>query len=148
MSLPSTEDLAVPKQASAGVHAARRSSPIDNIVGHRVRIFRTAKGLSQTALGTAIGVTFQQVQKYEKGVNRIGSGRLSQIAAILEVPVTEFFEESPKRSQGAKNKTLVTDLLAEPYAVEMLQAFSKLSRKDIRRAFVHLIEKAVAHSEG
>ena len=74
----------------------RRSSEADKIVGRNVRVYRLAKGLSQTQLGEQLGVTFQQVQKYENGTNRIGSGRLMQISRALEVPITAFFEGADK----------------------------------------------------
>ena len=78
----------------------RRSSadchPVDVHVGNRVRLRRSLLGMSQTALGTAVGLTFQQIQKYERGVNRIAASRLFEFAAVLDVPVTYFFDELPR----------------------------------------------------
>ena len=71
--------------------SVKRPDPVDVEVGHRIRIERLARGLSQTALANQLGVTFQQVQKYEKGVNRVGAGRLTKIAEVLGVPVGAFF---------------------------------------------------------
>ena len=71
--------------------SVKRPDPVDVEVGHRIRIERLARGLSQTALANQLGVTFQQVQKYEKGVNRVGAGRLTKIAEVLGVPVGSFF---------------------------------------------------------
>src|SRR5438132_520204 len=71
--------------------ATRKPDPIDIEVGQRIRIQRLASGMSQTDLGEQIGVTFQQVQKYEKGANRVGAERLTKIANVLEVPVESFF---------------------------------------------------------
>ena len=73
--------------------ARRGPDAVDKLVGRNIRILRLAKGLSQTELADALGVTFQQVQKYEKGTNRVGSGRLLKISAILGVKITDFFEE-------------------------------------------------------
>jgi len=73
----------------------QRATEVDAHVGQRIRQRRTQLGLSQTALGQALGVTFQQVQKYEKGVNRVGSSRLAQIAEVLQVPIESFFEGAP-----------------------------------------------------
>src|ERR1700727_2371498 len=71
---------------------SRGPQSLDKVVGRNVRVHRLAKGMSQTDLANELGITFQQIQKYEKGTNRVGSGRLFQIAALLEVPVTAFFE--------------------------------------------------------
>ena len=71
--------------------SVKRPDPVDVEVGHRIRIERLSRGLSQTALANQLGVTFQQVQKYEKGVNRVGAGRLTRIAEVLGVPVATFF---------------------------------------------------------
>jgi transcriptional regulator with XRE-family HTH domain len=118
----------------------RSATAIDKVVGQNIRIFRVAKQISQTELGTAIGVTFQQVQKYEKGVNRVGSGRLSEIADVLEVPLTRLFDGRVKRGNEAIPGPLVTDLLSGPYAVKMLQAFAKIPSQDLRRALLHLTQ--------
>ena len=73
----------------------QRATEVDAHVGQRIRQRRTQLGVSQTKLGQALGVTFQQVQKYEKGVNRVGSSRLAQIAEVLQVPIESFFEGAP-----------------------------------------------------
>jgi transcriptional regulator with XRE-family HTH domain len=73
----------------------QRATEVDVHVGQRIRQRRTQLGLSQTNLGQALGVTFQQVQKYEKGVNRVGSSRLAQLAEVLQVPIESFFEGAP-----------------------------------------------------
>jgi len=74
--------------------ATRKPDPVDIDVWQRIKIQRLAAGLSQTELGDFIGVTFQQVQKYEKGANRVGAGRLTQIAGSLKIPVNTFFEDT------------------------------------------------------
>ena len=75
--------------------AGKKPNPVDTHVGSRVRLRRMLLGMSQERLGESMGLTFQQVQKYEKGVNRIGASRLFQISKILDVPVQFFFEEAP-----------------------------------------------------
>ena len=97
--------------------SVRAPNPVDVHVGTRVRLRRTLLGMTQTGLGQAIGLTFQQVQKYERGVNRIGSSRLYDLARVLEVPVNFFFEAMPKElaaksgvaSRGASDGTQVFD---------------------------------------
>jgi len=119
-------------------------NPVDRLVGRNIRIFRLAKHMSQTELGQAIGVSFQQVQKYEKGVNRVGPGRLSQIADLLGVPVERFFREDGKAAGQGKAGPLVTDLLGEAYALRMLQAFAKISSRDVRRKLLMLAESLIS----
>jgi transcriptional regulator with XRE-family HTH domain len=118
---------------------SRSASGTDKLVGQNIRILRTAKRMSQTELAQAVGVTFQQVQKYEKGTNRVGAGRLSQIAAVLEVPVGRLFEDGAD-SAGLPGHAVVTDLLTGPYAVRLLQAFARISDVDLRRRLLRLVE--------
>lgn len=118
--------------------AKKRVEPVDRFVGQNIRIFRTAKGISQTVLGDAVGVTFQQIQKYENGMNRVGSSRLAKIAAFLEVPVSRFFDNGATASDGPVAGPLVTDLLSSPYAVQMLKAFADLPNDSMRRSLVSL----------
>ena len=117
---------------------AKTAQPIDQLVGTNVRIFRTAKGLSQQALGDAIGVTFQQIQKYEKGVNRIVSGRLAKIAEILEVPVANFFQAGVGARSVPRGGSRLTAVLSDPDAVELVLAFAKIPTRRLRRRVVDL----------
>ena len=119
---------------------AKRIEPVDKLVGQNIRIFRMAKGISQTELGNSVGVTFQQIQKYEKGANRVGSSRLARIAGILKVPISCFFDNSASGSDGPVAGPVVTDLLISPYAVQMLKAFAKLPSDKLRRSIVVLTE--------
>src|SRR5215472_3538663 len=101
--------------------AGRGGNPVDVLVGRNIRIHRLDRGLSQTDLGNHIGVTFQQVQKYENGVNRVGSGRLFKIAEALGVPVSGFFEGANySGDKSARNSPIA--MLAEPYALRLLKA--------------------------
>jgi transcriptional regulator with XRE-family HTH domain len=115
---------------------ARKPDPLDSVVGAKIRIFRTNRGLSQTALAEAIGVTFQQVQKYESGTNRVGAGRLSRIAVVLGVSIGQLFE-SP---DDAADPTSPFRLLAEPGALRLLKAFSRTSDPGVRRGITLLLE--------
>jgi transcriptional regulator with XRE-family HTH domain len=96
------------------------------------------RGLTQEGLGEKLGVTFQQIQKYEKGTNRVGSGRLYQIAALLEVPVTAFFEGGD--SPAALRNSSPFDLLADPVSLRMVQAFAEIADLKTRRAVLALVE--------
>ncbi len=114
--------------------------PVDRLVGQNIRIFRKAKGLSQTALGDGLGVTFQQIQKYENGVNRVGSGRLAKIAQVLDVPVSRFFHNRTTKADGDDGADAVTDLLSSPYALRMLKALSRISDSKVQLSLVSLTE--------
>jgi transcriptional regulator with XRE-family HTH domain len=114
---------------------------MDRIVGRNIRVHRLAKRLSQTELGEKLGVTFQQVQKYEKGTNRVGSGRLFQISTIFEVPVTSFFEDGGSPVSKAGESPL--ELLTDPYSLRLVKAFSELRNTETRQAVVTLLESMV-----
>jgi transcriptional regulator with XRE-family HTH domain len=116
---------------------ARTPDPLDVMVGARVRILRNHRGMSQGELAGKIGVTFQQVQKYEKGTNRVGASRLSRIAAVLGVSVGELFESSENKSAAAKSPLR---LLAERDALRVLKAFSRTTNPRVRRAITKLLE--------
>jgi len=122
--------------------ATRKPDPVDIEVGQRIKIQRLAAGLSQTELGENIGVTFQQVQKYEKGANRVGAGRLTQIARVLNIPVNAFFEgrETLDRvaQQGVESPL---SLITHPHAFRLLQAYSTLTDGELRRSIVELVER-------
>ena len=120
-------------------------NPIDRHVGARVRMRRLMLGMSQEKLADAIGITFQQVQKYEKGTNRMGSSRLQQIANVLQVPVTFFFEEVPGQSKlaGVKARApdFVSDFLAMPDGLALTKSFIQIKDARIRRGIVRLVEQ-------
>ncbi|MDV2988419.1 UNVERIFIED_CONTAM: helix-turn-helix transcriptional regulator [Methylobacteriaceae bacterium AG10] len=121
--------------------ASRRVTKQDRIVGERIQKLRRAKGLSLTALGQAVGITFQQIQKYENGVNRIGASRLSDIARILEVPVSTLLDD---------NNGDVVDQHVEAFgclrangAVELLRAFSAIDDDLMRREVLAIVRSLV-----
>lgn len=118
---------------------AKRSDPIDVRVGQRIRAYRLGKRMSQTNLGEKVGVTFQQIQKYESGANRLGSSRLKKVATILGVPVAALFGED----EGSPDETradLLTDLMSRPYAARLLQAFYGITDARKRIALLNLAE--------
>jgi transcriptional regulator with XRE-family HTH domain len=116
---------------------ARTPDPLDVLVGARIRILRKHRGMSQGRLAGKIGVTFQQVQKYEKGTNRVGASRLSRIASVLGVSVGELFESTENKSAAAKSPFR---LLAERDALRVLTAFSRTTNPRVRRAITKLLE--------
>jgi transcriptional regulator with XRE-family HTH domain len=119
----------------------------DKHVGSRVRMRRMMLEMSQTELGNSIGLTFQQVQKYEKGTNRIGAGRLHQIARILKVPVAFFFDGSPREAGAASDieqaplPTYVTDFLATSDGLALTKAFMQIKDATLRRRIVNLVQE-------
>jgi transcriptional regulator with XRE-family HTH domain len=107
-------------------------------VGHRVRTFRLQKGLSQEKLADQLGVTFQQVQKYEKGTNRIAAGRLQRIAEILELPITEFF--APNKGAGAAHGDAF-ELLDTATTLRLVRAYSRIGDPKVQQALVYFLEQ-------
>jgi transcriptional regulator with XRE-family HTH domain len=119
-------------------------NPMDKHVGGRVRMRRLMLGLSQEKVADALGLTFQQVQKYEKGTNRISASRLHQLASILQVPIPIFFDDAPQqsaRSQGkAASPNYVDDFLATHDGLTLTRAFMRIDSK-LRRRIVRLVEQ-------
>jgi transcriptional regulator with XRE-family HTH domain len=112
------------------------ADPVDIAVGARIRLLRKVRGLSQQALAEAAGVTFQQIQKYERGANRVSASMLSRIATTLQAPVSEMFGEV-NPTAGAIDE--VAALLAEPGALELLRAYSVLPRGATRATLVEFV---------
>jgi transcriptional regulator with XRE-family HTH domain len=121
------------------------------MVGAKIRVLRVSRGLSQSDLADQIGVTFQQVQKYEKGTNRIGAGRLHQISRILQVPISFFFEGSPREpgarpgaqgeTDGPPLPTYVSDFLATSDGLALTKAFMQIKDANLRRRIVGLVQE-------
>ena len=126
-------------------------NPIDKHVGSRVRMRRLMLDMSQTDVADALGLTFQQVQKYEKGTNRIGASRLQHISQILQVSVPFFFEGAPTASAGptakasadAPSPSYVADFLATSDGLSLVRAFMSIEDTKLRRAIVRLVEEIV-----
>ncbi len=130
----------------------KRPDPIDIHVGSRVRLRRMILSMSQEKLGDQMGLTFQQIQKYEKGVNRIGASRLFQLATILKVPVDFFFEEMPGHAQPAHDpigfserptETFIRDFLSSREGLELNRSFVQIKSNKARRAIIEMV-RAVA----
>jgi transcriptional regulator with XRE-family HTH domain len=117
----------------------RRRDAVDMLVGQNIRILRQDRGMSQTELGRKLDVTFQQVQKYENGTNRVGSGRLFKIASTFGVPITAFFDGAHETLNGNAGPSPVA-MLAEPFALRLLQAFCAVESMDLRRSLAELAE--------
>jgi len=113
-------------------------------VGQRIRARRMAKGMSQTELGNMLGVTFQQVQKYERGINRVGAGRLVRVAEALDVPISFFFGAT---DGGAVDTRAVLGFLDTAYSLRLLRAFSRIPQAPVQRALVELIESIAPAAE-
>ena len=114
--------------------------PIDRLVGQNIRVFRLSKGMTQTALGNALDITFQQIQKYENGSNRVGSGRLAQIAKTLDVPVARFFHNRTTETERDERRDSVSELLTSPYALRMLKALGRIPDRQTILSLVRLAE--------
>ena len=127
--------------------AGKKPNPVDAHVGSRVRLRRMLLGMSQERLGESMGLTFQQVQKYEKGVNRIGASRLFQISKILDVPVQFFFEEAPYAGDGSRapglaeqdSETFILEFLNSREGLELNRAFVKIGDAKVRKSVVDLV---------
>jgi transcriptional regulator with XRE-family HTH domain len=135
--------------------AKKAPNPTDKHVGSRVRMRRMMLAMSQEKLGDALGLTFQQVQKYEKGTNRIGASRLQQISHILQVPVSFFFEGAPSayptpKSDGmgeAPSPAYVSDFLATSDGLALTKAFMRIDDSKLRRRIVDLVEQIASREK-
>mgnify|MGYP001550316365 FL=1 len=131
----------------------KQASPIDVQVGTRVRLRRMLIGMSQEKLGEMLGLTFQQVQKYEKGVNRIGAGRLFQVAHILGVPIDYFYEGVNGMGEGAPgfaepggSSPPVMEFLSSGEGLQLSLAFMKIKDPKVRKRVLDLV-KSLADEE-
>lgn len=136
---------------------ARRPNPLDVHVGSRVRLRRMLLGMSQEKLGDQLGLTFQQVQKYEKGINRIGASRLFELAKTLGVSIDYFYEDAPHPTPGmaeeqqgysdTKAENPVFDFLSTREGLELNKAFVKITDARIRRSIVELVRSLSGDAE-
>ena len=133
--------------------AKKAPNPIDKHVGSRVRMRRMMLSMSQEKLGDALDLTFQQVQKYEKGTNRIGASRLQQISNILQVPVSFFFEGAPTTGEPtegmseAPSPAYVADFLATSEGLALTRAFTRIKDAQVRRRIVDLVSAMAGTDE-
>ncbi|WP_407177637.1 helix-turn-helix domain-containing protein [Bradyrhizobium sp. STM 3562] len=130
--------------------STKAPNPVDKYVGSRVRMRRIMLGMSQEKLGEALGLTFQQIQKYEKGTNRVGASRIQQIAEVLQVPVSFLFEGGPSSKGGSEaftdgaSPTYVSDFLATSEGLALTRAFTRIADSKLRRSIVDLVEQIAA----
>ena len=128
----------------------RKPNPMDIHVGSRVRLRRMVIGMSQEKLGETMGLTFQQIQKYEKGTNRIGASRLYQLSQILDVPVQFFFEDAPSAAWAvtrrmppafaeSRTEAFLLDFLNSRDGLELNRAFVKITDPKVRKRVVELV---------
>jgi transcriptional regulator with XRE-family HTH domain len=127
--------------------AREKPDPVDVHVGANIRLFRSAKGLSQTAVGDALGVTFQQIQKHERGANRVGPARLTKLSKLLGVPVSRFFEDHEGAMPSGTSK-VVDALLSQQFSMRLLKAFAALRNARTRLAVLHMIEALSEEKRG
>lgn len=128
-------------------------NPIDQHVGSRVRMRRAMLGMTQEKLGLALGLTFQQVQKYEKGTNRIGASRLQAMSKILEVPPSYFFEGASEilgdmSGFADGTRTFVPDLVTTAEGLQLNRAFAKIADPKIRKRLVELVVQIAESQSG
>jgi transcriptional regulator with XRE-family HTH domain len=128
--------------------AAKTPHPIDVHVGKRIRMWRTERKISRITLGEAIGLTDQQIQKYEKGTNRIGASRLQAICTVLEIPVSLLFEGAPGSSPGEGGMPQeVIDFMESPEGVRFVAAFRGITDRKMRRGIVRLAGRIADHMQ-
>jgi transcriptional regulator with XRE-family HTH domain len=132
----------------------KKPNPTDTHVGSRIRLRRNMLGMSQEKLGENLGITFQQVQKYEKGTNRVGASRLQAIANILGVPVAFFFEDLPGHDTGGNRgfaedsaATFALDFCTSAEGLQLNRAFVKITDLKVRRRIIELV-KSLAPEDG
>jgi transcriptional regulator with XRE-family HTH domain len=128
----------------------KQANPIDGQVGNRVRLRRMLIGMSQERLGELLGLTFQQVQKYEKGVNRIGAGRLFEVARILGVPIDYFYEGASTQIAGPSENEAsppVMEFVSSGEGLQLSLAFMKIKDPKLRKRVLDLV-KQMAEDEG
>ncbi len=127
----------------------KRPNPTDIYVGSRIRMRRKMLGLSQEKLGERLGITFQQIQKYEKGTNRVGASRLQAMSDALEVPVAYFFpESSPETAGGMKEEsaTYMMEFLSTSEGLDLTRAFTRILNPKVRRKLVELVRALAENS--
>jgi transcriptional regulator with XRE-family HTH domain len=121
----------------------RGPDQVDKHIGKRIRLRRLMLNLSQTDVADALGLTFQQIQKYEKGSNRLSAGRLLRVAILLEVPLTYFYQDAPGVSGLATKVAIpefVTDMLMTSSGIALARAFGKVQRTALRRRIINFVD--------
>ena len=130
----------------------RKTDPVDSHVGSRLRLRRTLMGMGQEKLGNSVGLTFQQIQKYERGLNRIGSSRLYQFCKVLDVPVSFFFDEMPgdmgsqPSSASQVQQATYDEDMSRRETLELVRAYYRIDNRNTRKRIYELV-KAVGAGE-
>ena len=123
---------------------AKTPDPLDVMVGAKIRIFRIHRGMSQSDLAGKVGVAFQQVQKYEKGMNRISASRLQQASHILHVSAPFFFDGAPgghKMGKEAPSPAYVNEFVSSEDGLRLIKAFARIARPAVRHRIVNLVQE-------
>jgi transcriptional regulator with XRE-family HTH domain len=148
------------EEAPAAVEKESRPNPIDVHVGTRIRLRRTLLGMSQERLGEALGLTFQQVQKYERGANRVGASRLYDLSRVLDVPISFFYDDMPggEGAPRAASRTLTgfadaqdafgDDTMNRRETLELVRAYNRITDAGVRKRVFDLIKSLVPDSTG
>lgn len=154
--LEQPKDGAAPQRSTRGRMPSGKPNPVDVHVGARVRLRRTLLGLSQEKLGEAIGLTFQQVQKYERGANRIGASRLWDLSRVLDCPMSFFFEEMDDRTAQSSPRNLSGDSrdleprdddpMTKRETLELVRAYYRINDYHVRRR-IYELAKSLASSD-
>jgi transcriptional regulator with XRE-family HTH domain len=118
----------------------RRPTSADVQIGESIRVHRLIMGMSQSDLARRLGVSFQQVQKYEKGVNRVGAGRLPQIARIFDIPISALFDANADASRGVSAATAPAKLIPDRNTLKLLTAFGGIAHRKIRHSLAELVD--------
>ena len=156
------EGKGMPSDESSGrVEKDGRPSPIDVHVGSRIRLRRTLLGMSQERLGDALGLTFQQIQKYERGVNRVGASRLFDLSRVLDVPISFFFDDMPETLSGAhggsaqprraagfaeSQEGFGDEQMGRRETLELVRAYYRITDPAVRKRVFELIKSLVPES--
>lgn len=129
-------------RARSRVVGEKTTSPVDKHVGSRVRMRRLMLAMSQEKLGNALGLSFQQVQKYEKGMNRIGASRLQQIGEVLQVPVSFFFEDTSASAPHGPDyfQAQIAEFVSSPEGLRFIAAFERIKSPALRREIVSFVK--------
>lgn len=132
----------------------KKPNPIDIHVGSRIRLRRNMLTMSQEKLGENLGITFQQIQKYEKGTNRVGASRLQAISSILSVPVSFFFEDAPGMETGRgkglaedNSAAYVVDFLNSAEGIQLSRSFVRIADAKVRRKVIDLVKALAADGD-
>jgi transcriptional regulator with XRE-family HTH domain len=158
MSFPQDNEFEDPGARSTRARPFGKPNPIDVHVGSRLRLRRTLLGLSQQKVGEALGLTFQQVQKYERGANRIGASRLWDLSGVLDCPVSFFFEEMDRNTAGTPKASVEStpgdagdhDTMSRRETLELVRAYYRIAEEPVRRRIYELTKSlgATDHVNG